>query len=142
MFFVLIVLLVATKWSYTYVSNLGSLEIASLNMQNNNSAFDSVKAFELYKNQVIQNIDENILNINNLKLAIDMENKIVKEKLEKQLEEIVFKNNQLSKMINNYSLQSVSKFQFFKINFNKLLAENNKLITEIFEKHQTILNHQ
>ena len=138
-FFIIITLLLAIKKGYVYICEVRSLVSTTNGMQINNSVFDSLEAFALYKKQVIQIIDKNKLKISKLNLLITKENKIVLEKLEKQIEIIVFKNNELNKNISNYSLQSVSKFQFYKTNFNMLLAENNQLIVDILEKHQTII---
>jgi len=137
-FFVIIVLLIAFKKGYLYIHEVKGLELTS-KVVINHSVFDSIKAFKIYKKQVIHVLNTNNLKINNLQLLVSKENKIVKDKLAKQIEIIVFKNNQLNKNICNYSLQSVSKFQFYKTNFNTMLAENSQLIADVLEKHQAIL---
>ncbi len=117
MFFIIITLLVAIKKGYVYICEERSLVSTTNGMQINNSVFDSLEAFALYKKQVIHIIDKNKLKVSKLKLLVSNENKIVLEKLEKQIEIIAFKNNQLNKNISNYSLQSVSKFQFLQNKF-------------------------
>lgn len=139
-FFVIILLFVATKKSYLYVNEVKSLKLIIKRLPISYSLFDSVKAYKIYKNKVIKILNINNLKIKNLKLLISKENKIVKDKLEKQIEIIVFKNNQLNKNISNYRLQSVSNFQFYKTNFNNMLAENNQLTADILDKHKAITN--
>jgi len=137
-FFVVILILVSVKKSYVY---LYDNEINMLNFKNNNNAdFDSIKAFGSYKNQVLQTIADNEIKITNLKSAVVMENKIVMDKLEKQLEEIVFKNKQLKTRITSYNLQSIKQFQLFKLNTNLQILEDNQLLFDLIKKHQIILN--
>jgi hypothetical protein len=137
-FFVVISFLVSVKKSYVY---LYDNEINMLNFKNNNNAdFDSIKAFGSYKVQVLQTIADNEIKITNLKSAVLMENKIVMDKLEKQLDEIVFKNKQLKTRITSYNLQSIKQFQLFKLNTNLQILEDNQLLFDLIKKHQIILN--
>jgi hypothetical protein len=138
-FFIIITFLVGIKWSYDYLYSINSVKTKSSSFQNDNSSYDSVNEWSIYKNKMLQQIRDNKIRTHNLKSAIEMEDKEVLDKLEKQIECIEFKNNQLEICLNNYTLESVNQFQFFKINFNIQFEENNQSISDIFLKHQVIL---
>lgn len=139
LFFIIITFLVGLKWGYDYIYSGNIVEAKPINFQNNNSSFDSVNDWIVYKNKMLQSIFDNKIKVNNLKSAIVLEDVLVNDKLEKQIECIEFKNNQLEIRLNNYSLESLLKFQMFKRNFNLQMEDNNQLITDLIKKHQTIL---
>jgi hypothetical protein len=138
-FFVIITLFIAIKKSYLYLSEVQSLVTPTNVISVNNSVFDSLEDFDLYKKQVLQIVENNKFKVGNLKLLMSKENKVINEKFEKQIEIVEFKNIQLNKSIGNYNFQTVEKFLFYKKNLNVMLAENNQLISEILEKHEAIL---
>ena len=139
LFFITITFLVGIKWSYDYLYSANSYETKVVTFQNNNSSYDSVQEWKIYKNKMLQHVLDNKVRIINLKSAIKVENKVVIDKLEKQIECIEFKNNQLEISLNNFKLESVAQFQYYKLNLNLQLEENNQLITDIFLKHLAIL---
>lgn len=139
LFFIIITFLVGIKWSYDYLYSANSFETKVVTFQNNNSSYDSVQEWKIYKNKMLQHVLDNKVRIINLKSAIKVENKVVIDKLEKQIECIEFKNNQLEISLNNFKLESVTQFQYYKLNLNLQLEENNQLITDIFLKHLAIL---
>jgi hypothetical protein len=139
LFFIIIAFLVGIKWSYDYLYSANSFENKVVTFQNNNSSYDSVQEWKIYKNKMLQHVQDNKVRIINLKSAIKVENKVVIDKLEKQIECIEFKNNQLEISLNNFKLESVTQFQYYKLNLNLQLEENNQLITDIFLKHLAIL---
>jgi len=139
LFFIIITFLVGIKWSYDYLYSANSYETKVVTFQNNNSSYDSVQEWKIYKNKMLQHVQDNKVRIINLKSAIKVENKVVIDKLEKQIECIEFKNNQLEISLNNFKLESVTQFQYYKLNLNLQLEENNQLITDIFLKHLAIL---
>ncbi len=139
LFFIIITFLVGIKWSYDYLYSANSYETKVVTFQNNNSSYDSVQEWKIYKNKMLQHVLDNKVRIINLKSAIKVENKVVIDKLEKQIECIEFKNNQLEISLNNFKLESITQFQYYKLNLNLQLEENNQLITDIFLKHLAIL---
>jgi hypothetical protein len=139
LFFITITFLVGIKWSYDYLYSANSYETKVVTFQNNNSSYDSVQEWKIYKNKMLQHVQDNKVRIINLKSAVKVENKVVIDKLEKQIECIEFKNNQLEISLNNFKLESVTQFQYYKLNLNLQLEENNQLITDIFLKHLAIL---
>jgi hypothetical protein len=139
LFFITITFLVGIKWSYDYLYSANSYETKVVTFQNNNSSYDSVQEWKIYKNKMLQHVLDNKVRIINLKSAIKVENKVVIDKLEKQIECIEFKNNQLEISLNNFKLESIAQFQYYKLNLNLQLEENNQLITDIFLKHLAIL---
>lgn len=138
-FFAFITSLVGIKWGYDFIYSINTVNAKTFNIQNDNSSFDSVNEWKTYKFKMLQTLSDNKIKVNNLKSAIAIEDILLKDKLEKQIECIEFKNVQLEICLNNFTLESVTQFQFFKLNFNKQLEENNQLITEIINKHQTLL---
>jgi hypothetical protein len=142
LFFITITFLVGIKWSYDYLYSANSYETKVLTFQNNNSSYDSVQEWKIYKNKMLQNISNTKIWIKNLKSSIKKEDKIVLEKLEKQIECLEFKNNQLELLLNNYNIETVTKFQFFKLNFNARIKENKQLKSDLTEKHLTILKQK
>lgn len=138
-FFAFITSLVGIKWGYDFIYSINTVNAKTFNIQNDNSSFDSVNGWKTYKFKMLQTLSDNKIKVNNLKSAIAIEDILLKDKLEKQIECIEFKNVQLEICLNNFTLESVTQFQFFKLNFNKQLEENNQLITEIINKHQTLL---
>ncbi len=139
LFFIIIAFLVGTKWVYNYIYSANVAKAITLTFQNNNSSYDSVQEWKIYKNKMLQHVQDNKVRIINLKSAVKVENKVVIDKLEKQIECIEFKNNQLEISLNNFKLESVTQFQYYKLNLNLQLEENNQLITDIFLKHLAIL---
>lgn len=129
--------MVGIKWGYDFMNPANALEVKVLNFKNDNSKFDSVNEWMAYKNSMLQNIYDNKVKVNNIKSAIFLEDILIKDKLEKQIECIEFKNNQLEICLNDYNLGSVRQFQFFKINLNRQLDENNQLINELMLKHES-----
>ncbi len=138
-FFAFVTSLVGIKWGYDFIYSINTVNVKTFNIQNDNSSFDSVNEWKTYKFKMLQTLSDNKIKVNNLKSAIAIEDILLKDKLEKQIECIEFKNVQLEICLNNFTLESVTQFQFFKLNFNKQLEENNQLITEIINKHQTLL---
>lgn len=138
-FFAFITSLVGIKWGYDFIYSINTVNAKTFNIQNDNSSFDSVNEWKTYKFKMLQTLSDNKIKVNNLKSAVAIEDILLKDKLEKQIECIEFKNVQLEICLNNFTLESVTQFQFFKLNFNKQLEENNQLITEIINKHQTLL---
>lgn len=142
LFFITITFLVGIKWGYDYLYSANSYETKVVTFQNNNSSYDSVQEWKIYRNKMLQHVLDNKVRIINLKSAIKVENKVVIDKLEKQIECIEFKNNQLEISLNNFNLKSVIQFQYFKLNFNVQFEENNQLIADIFLKHQATLTRK
>jgi hypothetical protein len=142
LFFIIITILVGTKWVYNYIYSANVAKENKLTIQNNNSSFDSIHKWKIYRSKMLQNISNTKIWINNLKSIIKKEDKIVLEKLEKQIECLEFKNNQLELQLNNYNLETVTKFQFFKLNLNAQIKENKQLKSDLTEKHRTILKQK
>jgi hypothetical protein len=141
-FFTIITFFVGIKWSYDYIYSTNVSKAHSSSFQNNNSSFDSIHEWNIYRSKMLQNISNTKIWIKNLKSSIKKEDKIVLEKLEKQIECLEFKNNQLELLLNNYNLETVTKFQFFKLNFNAQIKENKQLKSDLTEKHRTILKQK
>lgn len=137
LFFIIIVFLVGLKWGYEWLNSANAVEAKALNLINDNSSFDSVNEFINYKNTMLQNIYDNKVKIHNLRSALMLQDIVIKDKLEKQIEFIEFKNNQLALYLNNYKLKSITQFQFFKISFNLQFDENNQLIDELMQNHES-----
>jgi hypothetical protein len=142
LFFIIIAFLVGTKWVYNYIYSANVAKATTLTIQNSNSSFDSIHEWKIYRSKMLQNISNTNIWIKNLKSSIKKEDKIVLEKLEKQIECLEFKNNQLELLLNNYNLETVTKFQFFKLNFNARIKENKQLKSDLTEKHRTILKQK
>jgi hypothetical protein len=142
LFFIIITFLVGIKWVYNYIYSANVAKENKLTIQNNSSSFDSIHEWKIYRSQMLQNISNTKIWINNLKSIIKKEDKIVLEKLEKQIECLEFKNNQLELLLNNYNLETVTKFQFFKLNLNAQIKENKQLKLYLTEKHRTILKQK
>ena len=142
LFFIIITFLVGIKWFYNYIYSVNVAKENKLTIQNNSSSFDSIHEWKIYRSQMLQNISNTKIWINNLKSIIKKEDKIVLEKLEKQIECLEFKNNQLELQLNNYNLETVTKFQFFKLNLNAQIKENKQLKSDLTEKHRTILKQK
>jgi hypothetical protein len=142
LFFIIITFLVGTKWVYNYIYSANVAKENKLNIQKNSSSFDSIHEWKIYRSKMLQNISNTKIWINNLKSIIKKEDKIVLEKLEKQIECLEFKNNQLELLLNNYNLETVTKFQFFKLNLNAQIKENKQLKSDLTEKHRTILKQK
>lgn len=142
LFFIIITFLVGIKWFYNYIYSANVAKENKLTIQDNSSSFDSIHEWKIYRSQMLQNISNTKIWINNLKSIIKKEDKIVLEKLEKQIECLEFKNNQLELLLNNYNLETVTKFQFFKLNLNAQIKENKQLKSDLTEKHRTILKQK
>jgi hypothetical protein len=138
-YFVIVTLIIFTKKSYLFLCNEQNAASKSVIAFDGKQPFDSTNEFLLYRNLANQNIDENAAKAINLKQAISSEDIVVFEELQKQLEEIIFKNNQLKKSIQGYQFKSVHQFQYYKSNFDIQLADNNQLIADILFKHQLLL---
>lgn len=142
LFFIVILFLVGIKWGYDFMNSANAVEVKALNFENDNSKFDSVNEWMAFKNSMLQNNDDNKVRVNNIKSAIFLEDILIRDKFEKQIECIEFKNNQLELCLNDYKLESVRQFQFFKINLNRQLEENNQLINDLVKKHESFSKHK
>ena len=105
-----------------------NLNVANKDVQIANQELTQAKqdSILMFRQEAAERISLNKKSIADLKLKISKENKVLKAKNEKKLEELEKRNNLLEKSLADYKDDEKTKWSEFKIEFNNDLDELGK----------------
>jgi hypothetical protein len=136
-YFMYIIIIIISFWGCSAKSKkienselIGELIIQNPN-QENNSHTDSIlenEAFLINGNAILTVYEQQTFII---KHHLTHSKQTIKDKCEKQIEMIEFKNKHLKALINQHKFYTKSNWELFKISFNNEIIELNKLIIEL-----------